>query len=132
MTPIDLDSPEFMSLIADALEHIWDFSYLGKHPLTKLNTVIEQMPRKTRISHIDYGRALGEVLQAAIESIKPADKKKHWSWEARYYAVLLKTYLEGDNNRAVAHSLGISERTLYRYRVKAIRLVTEVVHDWES
>lgn len=47
--------------ISDALEHLWDYSYLGTHPLTKLHCIAQHLP-SPNVAHLEYGRTQSPVL----------------------------------------------------------------------
>ena len=130
--PMDMHSRQFEILLADALEHLWDFSYLGKHPLSQLSIVRRRLSQKADESHLDVGRALSEVLRAAIVALKPTEDQETCSREKHYYAILTKAYVEGITNRAIAKSIDVGDRTLYRYSIKAIQCVARIVLDWEA
>src|SRR5713226_1446772 len=68
----DMSRREFDRLVAEGLEHLWDFSYLGKHPLSQLSIVKQRLPQMLHHSHLDAGRAVSEILRHAIEALKPS------------------------------------------------------------
>ena len=114
MSVTDLDDGEFEELVADALEHLWDFSYLGTHPLAELQGVRQRVISNGRSTHIQMGRALNIVLQNAIDNLRLDDDECEVSREKHFYTILYKSYVEGVRNRDVAGSLSIGERTFYR------------------
>ena len=83
----DVETREFERLVADALEHLWDFAYLGKHPLTGLRSVQRRTPQRNGLSYLDNGRALSDLLQAAIESLRPCPQQEELSHEKYYYSI---------------------------------------------
>ena len=129
---LDLNDWRFESLVADALEHLWDFCYLGKHPLSKLKTVQRRLTQQANSSHLDKGRVVSEVLRTAIETIKPTEDQLNFSREKHYYTILIKAYVEGIANKTIARSISVGERTLYRYSIKAIQAVAQILRDWEA
>jgi hypothetical protein len=132
MVASSLEGPEFDRLVADALEHLWDFSYLGKHPLAELQSVKSQIPLPNGLTHLDKGRALSDLLQSAIENLKPAKRQRDVSRERTFSTILYRAYVEGIPNRQIAGSLHIGVRTMYRYKSKAIRVVAQILRDWEG
>ncbi len=130
--PVDVNDRQFESRVAGALEHLWDFSYLGKHPLSKLKIVKQRLAQQAHSIHLDTGRAVSEILRAAIETLKPTDGQSDFSREKHYYTILTKAYVEGVANRLVAESIHVGERTLYRYNIKAIQAVAQILRDWEA
>jgi hypothetical protein len=128
----ELNARKFEELVADALEHLWDYAYLGTHPLVELQSVKRQMPPNGKWSHVDMGRLLNGILQNAIEKIKPNNLDSDLSREKHYFLILRKAYVEGVHNKAIAVDLSIGERTLYRYSAKAIQVVAQILRDWEQ
>jgi hypothetical protein len=132
MATLDLEGVKFDRLVADALEHLWDFSYLGKHPLAELQSVKRQTSGSSDSTHLDAGRALSDLLQAAIEDLKPAKRQREISRERFFSTVLFQAYIEGIPNKQIAGSFRVGERTLYRYKAKAVRVVAQLLRDWEK
>ncbi len=118
--------------LADALEHMYDYSYLGTHALAHLTAVDrfvihDQTPR----THVDRGRALSKLLLIAIVELERTGEPSNVGHESRYYAILCQEYKEGRENREVAYNLVISERTFYRERRRAVHSLAQVVWDIE-
>lgn len=132
MAAIDLDSPEFDGLVADALEHLWDFSYLGSHPLARLESVTRIAARSVKPSHLDQGRALNDLLVKAIDQLKPGKRQRDISRERMFWIILSRTYIDGIPNKEITESLNIGDRTFYRYKANAIRVVARLLRDWEG
>jgi len=131
MSLADLNIRKFEEHVADGLEHLWDYAYLGTHPLIELQSVKQRVLQNGKPCVVDVGRALSDVLQDAIESLKPAGPHSDLSREKHYYTILYKAYVEGVQNKAISGSLNIGERTLYRYSAKAIQVVARIIRDWE-
>jgi hypothetical protein len=127
----DLDKRKFEELVADALEHFWDYAYLGAHPLAELESVKQRVFSSVRRNHVETGRALNGVLRDAIETLKSDEKCYGFSREKHYHTILYKAYVESVRNKDIASSLHIGERTLYRYSTKAIQVVSKILMDWE-
>lgn len=123
---------DFEAWVRDALGCLWDYHYLGIHPLAKLSQVERQLKEKHPRSHLDAGKALSEVLQAAIEAIKPSKARRGHSNESRFYPILYYAYVETEENLTIARRLDISERTFYRELPKAVHVVAQVLRDWEK
>ena len=128
----DMSRREFDRLVAGGLEHLWDFSYLGKHPLSQLSIVKQRLPQELHHSHLDAGRAVSEILRDAIEALKPIEGQKNFSREKHYYTILVKAYVESIPNKTIAKSINMGERTLYRYSIKAIQASAQVLWDWDA
>jgi hypothetical protein len=104
---------------------------LGKHPLSKFKCVQKRMaPAETGL--LALGRAVSATLQAAIEELKPDDQNKLISQDARFFVILHYTFIERESADRVALRLRESRRNYYRQRVNAIRVVAEIVLDWEA
>ncbi len=129
---LDLNHPNFDKLVAHALEHLWEFSYLGKSPLTQLKIVEQSLPQEKNWSHVDRGGALNRILHAAIENLKPMEQYPSFSREVHYYSILHQAYIEGVENKVIAHNLNLSLRSLYRRRTEALRIVAQILRDWEK
>jgi hypothetical protein len=128
----DLDTRRFEELVADALEHLWDYSYLGTHPLVELDGLREYAHPTGKWSHVDQGRMLSEMLRNSIETLNSSNPQFGLSREKHYYSILHKAYVEVVPNKMIAKELNIGERTLYRYSAKAIQVVAKILRDWES
>src|SRR3989442_764662 len=58
-------------LVEEALEHLWDYSYLGSHPLASARLARSYLANgKGRETHIDRGMAVSRLLQDAIQKLK--------------------------------------------------------------
>jgi hypothetical protein len=131
MATLDPEDAGFDGLVVDVLEHLWDFSYLGKHRLAGLQSVKRQILQNDS-THLDEGRALSEILQAAIDDLKPAKRQRDFSRERMFSTILYQAYIEIIPNAQIARSLHIGVRTLYRHKAKAIRVVAQLLRDWEK
>lgn len=117
----------------DAVEHLYDFSYLGTHPLAALRIVAAaNIHDHTPSTHIDRGRALSKVLQVAIDELSPTGEPANVSRESRFFALLFQAYREGKENREIAITLSISERTFYRERLRALHALAQILWDMET
>jgi len=115
----------------EGLEHLWDYSYLGKHPLSRLNCIKKRVvPAET--VRLALGRAVSAILQSAIAQLKPDDTAQLDSRDARYYLILRYAFVERESADRVALRLYQSRRTFYRERLEAIRVVAEIVLEWEE
>jgi len=98
---------EFVDLVKDALEHLYDFPYLQRHPLGQKGLVTE---RSTELP----GQRLREELLAAIESFSPKTGAPFRSPQARLYNLIRLRYVEAMTVQETAHELRISLRQVYR------------------
>ena len=61
-------------LVEEALEHLWDYSYLGAHPLASRPFTRSYLANgKGRETHIDRGMALSRLLQSLLFEITATD-----------------------------------------------------------
>jgi hypothetical protein len=116
-------------LVEDALEHLWDYSYLGSHALALTTIPDAEPPRSARLHHRDQGKFFSEFLQRTIEQLKTDGPQRSLSRERRFYEILYRIYVDGEKNDKVASSLSISPRTLYRERRKALETVTRILNE---
>jgi hypothetical protein len=130
---MSLTMSDVEKLVPDAMEHLYDFSYLGMHPLAHLR-VVAAVPTHNHaaLTHVDRGRALSKVLQAAIDELKPEAQLSPVGRETRFYPLLYQAYHEGKENHEVAMALSISDRTFYRERLRALRALAQLLWDVES
>jgi DNA-directed RNA polymerase specialized sigma subunit len=49
-----------------------------------------------------------------------------------FSAILHQAYVEGIPNTRIGEALNIGERTLCRYKRKAIRVVAQLLREWEK
>lgn len=106
---------EFFSqkAIQKALKVWHDSKKLAKHPLTRLEVVTaERQMGAYSETPAGYGLALRQVLEQAIETLKPSDQEPDYlakPW--RGYLILTQRYIEGYSPRYIRQQLGIAERT---------------------
>ena len=85
-------------------------------------------------THIERGKRLQEYLLAAIELLKPAEKRPPEPLPRIWYnhAVLYDAYVEGVQNREIMARLYISEGTFNRTRRNAIRGLARLLAEKNS
>jgi hypothetical protein len=125
---------EAISFVEDALRHLHDYPYLGEHTLAQLRIIESHLnvQEDAFVTHLDRGKALQEVLIAAIEKLKPPDPQpspppREW----HQYVILHDCYVLGKLNRDVMSALYISEGTFSRARRRAVRGVTRALAEME-
>ena len=125
---------EAISLVEDALRHLHDYPYLGEHALAQLRIVESHLDVQEGafVTHLDRGRALQEILIAAIEKLRPPDPQpspptREW----HQYVILYDCYVVGKLNREVMSALYISEGTFSRARRRAVRGVSRALAEME-
>jgi hypothetical protein len=128
---------EFVTLVEDALRHLYDYSYLGEHALEKLKVVDWWLQGQTGdfVTHIDRGKALSEVIMQAIDKLRPVgpEPSRHSvpprEWHA--FVVLHDAYVVDELNRDIMSRLYISEGTFNRTRRRAVRGVARALQEVE-
>jgi len=98
----------FVGQVKQALEHLYDFSYLERHPLA-LGT--EHAAERTTET---AGQRLRREFIAAIEALSPGPGVPFRAPHARLYNVIHLHYVEGMTIQEVARELSISLRQAYR------------------
>lgn len=98
----------FVKQVKDALEHLYDFPYLQRHPLAHGRESNPEHPRETA------GQQVRRELMDAIEALNPGPSVPFRAPHARLYNLLHMHYVEGMTIRETAHELGISMRQTYR------------------
>lgn len=99
---------EFVEQVKQALAHLYDFSYLQRHPLARLAGLSCENP------HDLPGQRLRRQIISAIEALDPGQGVGFRSPRARVYNLLNLRYLEDVGIQEAAHEVGISERQAYR------------------
>jgi CheY-like chemotaxis protein len=111
----------FAEQVKDALEHLYDLSYLQHHPL------VPNSPRGIGQPAEMAGQRLRRELAAAIEALDPGDGVPLHTPSARLYHLLVLHYMQGITVRECAYELGISERQAYRGLRQGEATVAEVL-----
>jgi hypothetical protein len=132
---LDLQSEkEATSQVEDALRRLYDYAFLGEHPLSRLAVLASYLEIKNGglITHIDRGKALQELFLACIEKLKPAGPMpsptpREW----HPYLILHECYAEGKLNREVMAALYVGEGTFNRTRRRAVRAITRMLAEME-
>ncbi len=128
---------EFVSLVEDALRQLHDFSYLGQHPLAQLHVVNEGLAGRGDgfVTHIDRGKALGEIVLQALHKLRPAgpepDPHAIPTREWTPFVTLYDAYVRDVPNRDIMSRLYISEGTFHRTRRRALRGVARALREME-
>jgi len=126
---------EAVSLVEDALRHLYDYTYLGEHTLAQLRLVGTHVDVQEGgvVTYLDRGRALQELVTVALEKLKPSGPRPSLVTREWYqYVILHDCYLLGKPNREVMNALYISEGTFNRARRRAVRGVTRALAEMEG
>jgi CheY-like chemotaxis protein len=111
----------FTEQVKNALEHLYDLSYLQHHPLLP-----EIQPGVGQPAEI-AGQRLRRELAAAIEALNPGKDVPPHTSSARLYNLLVLHYMQGITIRNCAYDLSISERQAYRGLRQGEQCVAEVL-----
>ncbi len=125
---------ESIVLVEDALRRLYDYPYLGEHALAQLRVIESRLDVQegTFVTHLDRGKALQEVLVAAIEKLKPSGPQPSLpAREWRQYIILHDAYVQGELNRDIMAKLYIGEGTFNRARRRAVRGVARALGEME-
>jgi len=103
-SPAHSDGPPeaFIDQVKDVLEHLYDFSFLQRHPLAQ-----------TLGGGSDQAVVRRRMLDA-VETLNPGPGIAFRAPPARPYYLLNLRYVEGMTVQEVARELGISQRQAYR------------------
>jgi len=101
-------SSEFVEQVKQALEHLYDFSYLQQLPLAQALA-----PAKLRASQT-IGHHLRRELLTAVEAINPAPNSPQQFADARLYNLLHLRYVESITVQEAANRMGLSVRQVHR------------------
>ncbi len=112
-----MDREAFASLVRDALAHLRNRYYLGKHPLaSELGSAGRPLS----------GDALRDLLVARIEDLKPAgDAATSQDADWRRFRHLVLRYQDGYTLEQAAHALGVSVRQATRDHHQAVEAICD-------
>lgn len=122
-----IDNPGLTRWVKDALTHYWGGPNLTHSPLLKLRAV----GARVEAYQGDSVRALRDVLQQAIDALRPAGERSMTSSEWTLYNILDLKFREGWRVNDIANRLAISESDLYRKQRAAIAEVSRTLETIE-
>ncbi|MYE26806.1 MAG: hypothetical protein F4X87_06250 [Chloroflexi bacterium] len=119
---------ELFEQVRAALRHYWGGSGITQSNMIMLRCV------QSRMQDGDESpvNALRNLLEEAIDSLKPAGERKMMSPEWTLYNILQLRFLENRKVREVARRLSMSEADLYRKQRIAILAVTDLILNQEE
>lgn len=106
----------FVRILRKALTHLYDPSVLRRNPLIQLFDLDQRA---------DAVPALRNVLNSAIESLKPDSDVPPESSARRVYHILSRRYTEQSPQREVANDLAVSIRQLRRQEKAALEVLAD-------
>jgi hypothetical protein len=132
-----VDEKGFVTLVEEVLRRLYDYAFLGDHPLAQLQVVAGAATARgaPMITHLDRGRALNEVVQKAITKLRPNGEEpaRHTvpGREWHQYMILHNAYVLGEPNRDIMSRLYVGEGTFNRTRRRAVRGVARALREME-
>jgi hypothetical protein len=123
-----IQDPSFNRWVKDALSHYWGGPKLTQSPLLELEVVVS---RAREQMGGDTVRALRDVLQQAIESLRPLGEQNMTAPEWTLYNILDLKFRQGWRMNDIAEHLAVSEPDLYRKQRAAIDEVSRALGDIE-
>lgn len=108
---------DFVTLVRDALTHLYDFAHLECHPLTRYLP-----PRAT-----GTGRDLRNLLMDTVEKLQPESSVPVGDRAWRPYSILIRRYVDGFEIDTIIADMHISLRQYHRDHRKGLRAVSELL-----
>ncbi len=115
----DMEQPEFIALVRDALARLYDISYLSRHRL------VGELSGNPSLGA--SGQDLHRLLLEDIERLRPPERVPPTSNAWRPYLVLSLRYAEERTAEQTAQEMGISLRQLRREQAHAIEMLASIV-----
>jgi hypothetical protein len=123
-----VDAPEFAAWVKDALSHYWGGPKLTESPLLDLAVARDALERYDN----NAAKAMREVLDRALESMKPEGERSLTASQWLMYNILELKFVRGLKVRDIASRLSMSESDLYRKQRVAIEALAGQVAVMES
>ena len=117
-----LEPQNFEQQLRDCLTHYYDYAFLQRHPFVRL------LAADTSGDALQV-QSFREVIEQAIESLRPSPDSDPASKQARLYHILVFRYVNQQQVQQVLHRLNLGERQFYRDHNKAIQALGDVL--WE-
>jgi CheY-like chemotaxis protein len=114
---------EFVALVSDAYEHLYDLVYLRTHALTDMLVPSSSIAGKTR------ARQLHDLLRDFIDELDPGPYAPSFSQEWRRHRYLVERCLKGLSHQEVADQFGVGLRQYYRIRNVILDEVASILWD---
>lgn len=121
-----------IKVLEEVLRNLHDFGYLGNCPLASLEQVKARLTT-SKLTHLDRGRSVHDVLLLAIEKLCPAGPLPREPIPREWYPYMIMhdAYVSGIQNRDIMSKLYISEGTFNRTRRSAIRSLASALAEME-
>jgi len=119
--PGEASLPEpFVAQVKGALEHLYDFAYLQRHPLAR-----DGEPGGGGAE--SAGQGLRRRVTVAVETLSPGPQVRFGAPHSRPYHLLVAHYVEGATIQEAANELGISRRQAHRDLRRGVESVAVVL-----
>jgi hypothetical protein len=122
-----VEAPEFRRWVRDALSHYWGGPKLAASPLLALRVV----ERAAWEYDGNVMKGLRDVLEQAIERLRPKGRRQMAAPEWILYNILDLKFLQGRRVGEIARRLAMSESDLYRKQRVAIEAVAQMLAEME-
>jgi CheY-like chemotaxis protein len=116
----ELEFETFEQQVRECLAHYYDYAFLHDHPL--VHTLAPDASGEAR-----RVQRFREVIEQAIESLKPAPESDVSSRPARLYNILFYRYINQEQVHQLLHRLNLSDRQYYRDHNKAIQALSRAL-----
>lgn len=120
-------------LTREALKLWYKLDKLAEHPYSKLK-VIENRHKASKRGNLnsELGNSLRDVLDAAIQEIRPYSSQPNWTSKQWYsFIILEERFKKGRNRGYLANKFHISLRSYDYAQGEAIDLITNQLQTWE-
>ncbi|MCB0210694.1 MAG: response regulator [Anaerolineae bacterium] len=107
---------DFFQQVRDALNHLYDYGHLEKHPLARLYWPEEE-------ANSQQAQRLHRLLLESIEALHPPAASTSGTSRAEYYLLLVYRYVEERPLADIMQELGYSRRQFFRQQQKATEML---------
>lgn len=113
--------PTFVSLVKDALHHLYDYDRLENHPLALrlLPTITSGGPSRAQ--------QMNRLLLETIEELHPPSQSPRDASRARFYAILTSRFVDEKPLSDILRALGCSRSQFFREQRKAITMLAHLL-----
>lgn len=115
-----LEPEAFEQQLRDCLSHYYDYAFLQDHSLVRL--LIPNV--RSDVRRVQNFR---ELVEQAIDSLKPGLGGDAFSRQARFHNILLFRYINQQQVQHVLYRLNLGERQFYRDHNKAIQALGRIL-----
>ncbi len=116
----ELELGAFEQQVRECLAHYYDYAFLYDHPL--VHALAPNASGDAR-----RVQRFREVIEQAVESLKPAPESDISSKPTRIYNILFYRYINQEQVHHLLHRLNVSDRQYYRDHNKAIQALSRAL-----